>query len=57
VLYKIIAKHKNPRDLYADKLIDGIIDAGHVKVLKRNTKLEMNLEASRKKDLTIITPL
>jgi 2-oxoglutarate dehydrogenase E1 component len=25
--------------------------------LKRNTKLEMNLEASRKKDLTIITPL
>jgi 2-oxoglutarate dehydrogenase E1 component len=39
VLYKIIAKHKNPRDLYADKLADGIIDAGHVKVLKRNTKL------------------
>jgi 2-oxoglutarate dehydrogenase E1 component len=29
VLYKIIAKHKNPRDLYADKLMaDGIIDAG-----------------------------
>jgi 2-oxoglutarate dehydrogenase E1 component len=28
VLYKIIAKHKNPRDLYADKLMaDGIIDA------------------------------
>jgi 2-oxoglutarate dehydrogenase E1 component len=40
VLYKIIAKHKNPRDLYADKLMaDGIIDAGYVKVLKRNTKL------------------
>jgi 2-oxoglutarate dehydrogenase E1 component len=39
VLYKIIAK-QNPRDLYADKLMaDGIIDAGHVKVLKRNTKL------------------
>jgi 2-oxoglutarate dehydrogenase E1 component len=40
VLYKIIAKHKNPRDLYADKLMaDGIIDATYVKVLKRNTKL------------------
>jgi 2-oxoglutarate dehydrogenase E1 component len=39
VLYKIIAK-QNPRDLYADKLMaDGIIDAGYVKVLKRNTKL------------------
>jgi 2-oxoglutarate dehydrogenase E1 component len=40
VLYKIIAKHKNPRDLYAEKLMaDGIIDATYVKVLKRNTKL------------------
>jgi 2-oxoglutarate dehydrogenase E1 component len=51
VLYKIIAKHKNPRDLYADKLMaDGIIDAGHVKVLKRNkADLEMNLEASQER--------
>jgi 2-oxoglutarate dehydrogenase E1 component len=58
VLYKIIAKHKNPRDLYADKLMaDGIIDAT-CKSLEKEYKadLEMNLEASRKKDLTIITP-
>jgi 2-oxoglutarate dehydrogenase E1 component len=57
VLYKIIAKHKNPRDLYADKLMaDGIIDATY-KSLEKEYKadLEMNLEAF-KKDLTIITP-
>ena len=45
VLYKIIAKHKNPRDIYAEKLLaEGVID------------LDDNLQASRKKDLTIITP-
>jgi len=59
VLYKIIAKHKNPRDLYAEKLIaEGVIDATYVKELEKEYKsdLEMNLEASRKKALTIITP-
>lgn len=58
-LYKLISKHKNPRDLYAEKLLaDGIIDAGYVKSLEEKYKavLEENLEASRKKDLTIITP-
>ncbi|MBK0369359.1 2-oxoglutarate dehydrogenase E1 component [Flavobacterium agrisoli] len=59
VLYKIIAKHKNPRDLYAEKLLtDGVIDASYVNGLEESYKavLEENLEASRKKDLTIITP-
>jgi 2-oxoglutarate dehydrogenase E1 component len=58
-LYKIIAKHKNPRDIYAEKLIaDGIIDNTYVAGLEKEYKaiLEENLEASRKKDLTIITP-
>ncbi|MBF6607185.1 MAG: 2-oxoglutarate dehydrogenase E1 component [Flavobacterium sp.] len=58
-LYKIIAKHRNPRDFYADKLIaDGIIDDQYVKGLEEKYKsvLEENLEASRKKDLTVITP-
>ena len=58
-LYKIIAKHKNPRDIYAEKLIaEGIIDENYVKGLEDKYKamLEENLEASRKKDLTIITP-
>ena len=59
VLYKIIAKHKNPRDIYAEKLIaEGVIDADLVKNLEKEYKddLDHNLEASRKKDLTIITP-
>src|SRR5690606_16380646 len=58
-LYKIIARHKNPRDLYAEKLVqEGIIDEGHVKQIEEKYKaiLEENLEASRKKDLTVITP-
>ena len=59
VLYKIIAKHKNPRDLYAAKLLaDGVIDSTYVKGLEveYKSRMEVNLEASRKKDLTIITP-
>jgi 2-oxoglutarate dehydrogenase E1 component len=59
VLYKIIAKHKNPRDIYAEKLLaEGVIDGNFVKDLESayKTDLDHNLEASRKKDLTIITP-
>jgi len=58
-LYKIIAKHKNPRDLYADVLLaNSVIDKDYVAGLEKEykDKLEENLEASRKKDLTIITP-
>ncbi|VXB27884.1 2-oxoglutarate decarboxylase, thiamin-requiring [Flavobacterium sp. 9AF] len=59
ILYKAISKHKNPRDLYAEKLKkEGIIDANYVKELeeKYKAKLDENLEESRKKDLTVITP-
>ena len=59
VLYKIIARHKNPRDIYADKLIiDGIIDQAYVNKIESDYKanLDMNLEESRKKSLTIIKP-
>ena len=59
VLYKLIAKHENPRDIYADKLLsEGVIDLTYVKGLEKEYKsnLEVNLEESRKKDLTIITP-
>ena len=59
VLYKIIAKHKNPRDIYAERLLaESVIDAGFVSNLEQKYKqdLDDNLEASRKKDLTIITP-
>ena len=58
-LYKLISKHKNPRDIYAEKLLaDGVIDGSFVKSLEDTykAKLEENLEKSRKKDLTVITP-
>ncbi|WP_445717101.1 2-oxoglutarate dehydrogenase E1 component [Flavobacterium sp.] len=59
ILYKAISKHKNPRDLYAEKLIqENVISTGYVKELEEayKAKLDENLEASRKKDLTVITP-
>jgi 2-oxoglutarate dehydrogenase E1 component len=58
-LYKIIAKHKNPRDIYAEKLLAaGTIDDKYVGKLEADYKaiLEENLEASRKKELTVISP-
>ena len=58
-LYKAIAKQKNPRDIYAERLIaQNIINANYVNGLESEYKknLEENLEASRKKELTIITP-
>ncbi|WP_452223970.1 2-oxoglutarate dehydrogenase E1 component [Lacinutrix chionoecetis] len=57
-LYKAIAKHANPRNIYADKLLaQGVIDKGHVKELEKAYKntLEEKLDASRKEDKTIIT--
>ncbi|WP_418509249.1 2-oxoglutarate dehydrogenase E1 component [Corallibacter sp.] len=59
LLYKAIAKHKNPRDIYAAKLIEqGVIDNDHVLKLEQDykTKLEGDLEDSRKEDKTVITP-
>lgn len=58
-LYKIIAKHQNPRDIYTEKLLaSGVIEKGYVAKLEKEYKaeLEQSLEASRKKDLTVITP-
>ncbi|WP_430467312.1 2-oxoglutarate dehydrogenase E1 component [Winogradskyella ouciana] len=58
LLYKAIAKHKNPKDIYAAKLIaEGIVDEGYVKHIEARykAKLEENLEDSRKEDKTEIT--
>lgn len=58
-LYKAIAKHKNARDIYAEKLIaEGIIDSNFVSKLEAEYKasLEVKLEDSRKEEKTIITP-
>jgi len=58
-LYKAIAKHDNPRNIYAEQLIkEGVIDKDFVEKieLEYKDKLEENLEDSRKEDLTTITP-
>jgi 2-oxoglutarate dehydrogenase E1 component len=58
-LYKAISKHKNSRDIYAEKLKnEGVIDGTYVKTLEDayKAKLDENLEESRKKSLTVITP-
>ncbi|TDS19146.1 2-oxoglutarate dehydrogenase E1 component [Maribacter caenipelagi] len=58
-LYKAISKHKNPRDIYAERLIqEGVIDDTYVKQLEKQYKdsLEEKLEDSRKEDKTVITP-
>ena len=58
-LYKAIAKHQNPRDIYAAKLIaEGIIDENFIGKLEQEYKdsLETELEDSRKIDKTVITP-
>lgn len=58
-LYKAIAKHKNPRDIYAEKLVaQGVIEENYVKQLEKEYKdrLERDLEISKKEDKTVITP-
>ncbi len=57
-LYKAIAKHRNPREIYAAKLIaEGVIDQEYVDRLEQDYKasLEAELEDSRKEDKTRIT--
>lgn len=59
-LYKAIKKHQSPRDIYAQRLIsEGVIESGYVKELEKEYKddLEEDLEASRKKDKTVITEI
>ncbi|NAY92736.1 2-oxoglutarate dehydrogenase E1 component [Muricauda sp. JGD-17] len=59
LLYKSISKHKNPRDIYAERLLaEGIIDKDYVKTLETEYKksLEEDLMDSRKIEKTRITP-
>tara|TARA_B100001564_G_scaffold359686_1_gene382430 strand:- start:102 stop:2882 length:2781 start_codon:yes stop_codon:yes gene_type:complete len=58
-LYKAIAKHKNPRDIYAHELIaEGLIDDKYVEILEKEFKsdLEDKLKGSKKIENTVITP-
>ncbi|GGG54817.1 2-oxoglutarate dehydrogenase subunit E1 [Croceivirga lutea] len=59
LLYKAISKHKNPRDIYAEKLLaQGIIDENYISELESTYKkdLEEDLLDSRKVEKTRITP-
>lgn len=58
-LYKAIAKHKNSRDIYAEKLIaEGVVTPEYVKEIEEEYKnfLEDNLEKSRQLEKTKVTP-
>ncbi len=58
-LYKAIAKHKNPRDIYSEQLIkEGIVDLNYVKELEKQykDKLENDLEDSQKIEKNSINP-
>ena len=58
LLYKSISNHKNPRDIYAEKLIaQGIVTQEYVNHIENKYKqqLEENLEESRKVSKTEIT--
>jgi 2-oxoglutarate dehydrogenase E1 component len=59
-LYKAIAKHNNPRDIYAEKLLkQGIIEEGYTEKLEEEykDKLEESLADSRKEEKTEITAI
>ncbi|UAB81729.1 2-oxoglutarate dehydrogenase E1 component [Marixanthomonas sp. SCSIO 43207] len=59
-LYKAISKHKNPREIYSEKLIkEGVIDEEYTKKLEEDykNKLEESLEDSRKEDKTEISAI
>jgi len=59
LLYKAIAKHNNPRDIYAQRLMnEGVIDKDFVTKIEKEykDKLEEKLEDSRKIKKTEITP-
>ena len=58
ILYKAIAKHANPRQLYLERLLaEGAISAEEATALdtQLRAKLDTALEAARKTDKTIIT--
>jgi 2-oxoglutarate dehydrogenase E1 component len=58
-LYKAISKHKNPRDIYAEKLMaQGVVSQDDLKQMELDYKqtLEEKLEDARQASNTVITP-
>ena len=59
-LYKAISEHKNPRDIYADKLVEqGIINIDYLNQLEESvkSKLSEEYEDSKKDDNVMITKI
>jgi 2-oxoglutarate dehydrogenase E1 component len=59
LLYKTIARHSNPRDIYARKLLaENVVDNNYIKEIDKAYKatLEVELVTSREQDKTVITP-
>jgi 2-oxoglutarate dehydrogenase E1 component len=59
ILYKAIAKHPNPRQIYFDRLVqEGVISKEEATELDSNLKknLESALEDARKRERTVINP-
>lgn len=57
ILYKLISKHQNARNIYSARLLeDGIVDNSYVEVLEKQYKdaLEVCLEESRKNEFAKI---
>lgn len=58
-LYKTLSRHKNVRDLYADKIAaEGVVTTSYVKEIEEayKTNLDAQLTASREEKLTVIEP-
>jgi 2-oxoglutarate dehydrogenase E1 component len=59
-LYKAISEHKNPRDIYADRLMDeGLIDKQYLDELEDSVKSKLNedFEDSKKEQNTVVTKI
>jgi 2-oxoglutarate dehydrogenase E1 component len=59
LLYKEIAKHLNPREIYNQKLLsDGIVEANLAKEMEKSFKdlLQSNLDNSKLREKTKVTP-
>lgn len=59
-LYKLIAKHRNARDTYAEKLVkEGVIHGDYLKEIENEYKdrLEKELESSKKIEKAEVTPI
>jgi len=59
-LYKAISEHKNPRDIYGDKLMEeGVIDKEYLDQLEEKVKSKLNeeYEVSKKEEKSVVSKI